>query len=85
MKAVESIGKVELNLRQLWKFFNNSPKCTDAYLNVQFNEKKMNLTEANKKIVLKKLKKACQTRWLSFDKAVTAVHEDLGCILHTLS
>ena len=37
VKAVESIGKVALNLSQLWKFFDNSPKCTAASLKVQFN------------------------------------------------
>ena len=35
--------------------------------------------------VTKCLQKACKTRWLSFDKAVKAAHEDFDSILLCLS
>lgn len=41
------------------------------------------LSEKNKKVVAKKIKKACQTRWLSFD-ATWSIHDDFVAVLQTL-
>lgn len=83
--VASQINKMQLTLVQLWKYFDNSPKRTSTYLKVQLNQKKVTLTEPKKKIVLRRLQKACQTRWLSFEKAVSAVYDDLASIMFTLS
>ena len=54
-------------LRQLWYYFHNSPKKTASFLKCQIQLKKVNLkhNDKTKKVLAKRLKKACQTRWLS--------------------
>jgi hypothetical protein len=69
----------------LWKYFEHSAKRTALYLKVQEETKKIQLTEQAKKMVGKKLKKACTTRWLSFDHSIKAVHADIISILNTLN
>lgn len=81
---IEYIRNVELWLRQLWKLFDNSPKRTALYLKVQMNLKSLVLSDKSKAAVAKKIKKACQTRWLSFDAATHAIHEDFTAIVQTL-
>ena len=78
------IKAVETEVTQLWKIFDNSPKKLAAYLKVQEEMKQLTLgAKANKRIG-KRLKKACKTRWLSFDNAIAAVCSDLPSILQTL-
>ena len=81
---IEYIKSVEPWLRQLWKLFKNSPKRTAMYLKVQINLKSLVLSDKSKKVLAKKMKKACHTRWLSFDAATRAIHDDYLAILHTL-
>lgn len=81
---IEYIKNVELWLRQVWKLFDNSPKRTAIYLKVQMSLKSLVLSEKNKKVVAKKIKKACQTRWLSFDAATWSIHDDFVAVLQTL-
>ena len=81
---VHYIKNVELWLRQLWKMFENSPKRTATYMKVQLQLKSLQLSENGKKVVTKKLKKACQTRWLSFDAATAAIFDDYLAVLQTL-
>jgi hypothetical protein len=66
-------------------YFEHSAKRTALYLKVQEETKKIQLTEQAKKIVGKKLKKACTTRWLSFDHSIEACHADILSILNTLN
>ena len=75
------IKEVETEVTQLWKIFDNSPKKLAAYLKVQ-EEMKQLREKANKRIG-KQLKKACKTRWLSFDNAIAVVCSDLPSILQT--
>lgn len=86
LDALAYIKKVQEILRQLWKLFENSPKNTACLAKVQLQLKNMQQlsSHASKKIT-KKLQKACQTRWLSFDKAVQAVHENFEPVLQTLN
>ena len=84
---IEYINNVELWLRQLWKLFDNSPKRNAIYPKVQMSLKSLVLSEKNKKVVAKKtkkIKKACQTRWLSFDAATRSIHDDFMAVLQTL-
>ena len=82
---VQVIKQTHLYLTQLWKYFEHSAKRTALYLKVQEETKKIQLTEQAKKIVGKKLKKACTTRWLSFDHSIEACHADILSILNTLN
>jgi len=58
-KDVEYIGTVEDLLRQLWKYLENSPKRMAIYLKVQQEVKSFDLSKKSRKVVTKKLKKAC--------------------------
>lgn len=79
------IKTIETILRQLWQLFENSPKKMAVYLKTQTELKEINLGEKASKIVSKRLRKACRTRWLSLEASVKAVHGDYEAILQTLS
>lgn len=81
---LEMIKNVETEVTQLWKVFDNSPKKLAAYLKVQEEIKQVTLGPKANKRIGKRLKKACKTRWLSFDNAIAAVCSDLPSILQTL-
>jgi len=74
----------KLWLRQLWKMFENSPKWMAMYMKVQLELKSVHLSDKGKTIVGKKLKKTCQTRWLSFHAATSALFDDYLAVLQTL-
>jgi len=57
---LKDINQVQLII--LWQFFQNSPKRTGVYLKVQENAKKIKLNDQSRKVVAKKLKRACTTR-----------------------
>jgi len=82
---LKDIDLAQLTLQQLWKFFQNSPKRTSVYLKVQEGTKNLKLNQSSRKVVAKRLKKACTTRWLSFDLSVKAIFEDYAAVLQTLS
>ena len=81
---IDYIKNIELWVRQLWKMFENSQKRMAIFIKVQIEIKSVNLSDKSKKIVRKKLKKACQTRWLSFHAATSAIFDDYLAVLHTL-
>ena len=66
----------------LW--WENSPKRMALYLKVQLEIKSVNLLDKAKKIVGKKLKKACQTRWLSFHAGTSGIFIDYLAVQQTL-
>ena len=79
------ISNVLETLRQLWYFMENSPKRTKAYLKIQLELKKINLVnEKGRKIVARKLKKACKTRWLSYEKSVSSLLSEFEAVLQFL-
>lgn len=55
------------------------------YTKVQEKQKQVHLSMDGRKKVTKRLQKAYKTKWLSFDEAVKAAHEDLDYILLCLS
>ncbi|XP_068712309.1 zinc finger protein 862-like [Montipora foliosa] len=83
-KDVEYIQAVEDLLGQLWKYLENSPKRMAIYLKVQQEVKSFDLSKKSRKVITKKLKKACQTRWLSLDHAVEGITDDLEALMRTL-
>ena len=80
------IKQVETTLRQLWQWLENSPKRMAAFLKIQVNlQKSKALSDKHLKLITRRLKKACSTRWLSFEKSVSAAKSQYEAILHTLS
>ena len=85
-KEIAYIKWVEDTLRQLWTYFENSPKRLAVLLKMQINIKKcsLQLREKSKQILVTRMKTACSTRWLSFDKSVAALYQEYKAVLHTL-
>ena len=73
VNTAEYTGTVEDLLRQLWKYVANSLKRMAIYLKVQQEVESFDLSKKSRKVITKKLNKACQTRWLSLDHAVEAI------------
>ena len=84
-KDVEYVANVEDILWQLWKYLENSPKRMATYLKVQQDIKALDLSQKGKRIITKMLKKACKTRWLSFDSAVEAIYDELEAVMKALT
>ena len=85
-KEIDYIKQVEDILCQLWAYFENSPKRLAVLLKMQIDIKKrsLQLREKTKQILVKRMKKSCSTRWLSFDRSVAALYEEYEAVLHTL-
>ena len=82
---INYISTVETILRQLWQYFENSPKRSAKYLKMQLSYKKAtNISSQAEKIVVRKVRKSCRTRWLSLDRAVEGVYLDFVPLLLTL-
>ena len=81
--SIKYIVEVESLLKETWKVFENSPKRTSIFMKVQTELKNVALTERAKKIVGKKIRKACRTRWLSLEQRVNSVFETYAALLHT--
>lgn len=56
-----------------------------TYLKVQKAIKLITLGDKASKIIGKRLKKACRTRWLGLEASVRAVYEEFETILQTLN
>ncbi|XP_072171557.1 zinc finger protein 862-like [Diadema setosum] len=79
---------VETILRQLWKFYENSPKRTAQFMKTQLEYKAAvtpTLMGEAKKLVVRKIRKACRTRWLSLDHSVQGVFHDFAPLLLSLN
>lgn len=86
LTSVSYISSVLKWLSQLWYMFQNSPKKMAVYLKTQAEMKELTLSTDNAHCqVTRRLKKACTTRWLSFDASVKAVYSDYPALLHTLN
>lgn len=82
---VSYIKTVDKVLVQLWTFFKNSAKRSAAYANAAIAAKALVVqNDTSKKIIAKKVKKACRTRWLSTDLAIRGVFEDFVALTQTL-
>ena len=81
--SVKYISEVEGLLKDTWKFFEYSPKRTNVFMKVQTELHNLSLTDKAKKIVTKKIRKACRTHWLSLEQSVNSVYETYIALLHT--
>ena len=71
-------------LRCLWKFFEDSPKRSATLAKVQIELANCDTTQLPKSSIVHKVKKACMTRWLSFDEGVRGFQNDMLAILQCL-
>ena len=78
------IKQTQNTLNTLWRLLDNSSKKTAIFLKVQFQINEINLTSKNSKKIAKKLKKACQTRWLPSNSAVQSAWESFPAIIQFL-
>ena len=69
-------------LRQLWAYFENSPKCLAVFFDIK--KCSLQLREKSKQLLVKRMKKACSTRWLSFHRSVAALYQEYEAVLHAL-
>lgn len=71
---------------QLWNMLQKSPKKMASFLQTQLRIKNLQLTTQESKTgASKRLKKACTTRWLSFDSSVQAIDSEYEAVLQTLN
>ena len=83
-KYIQDVSDHDI-LRQMWKHFENSPKRMALLMKVLTNVNEVRVSSTKgKKVLAKKLKKACKTRWLSFDKSVEAMKQQYCGVIQTL-
>ena len=79
------INTFELTMIQLWSFFKNSAKRLQIYIKTAMKLKHFEgLPQSEQTMVVKRVKKACRTRWLSLHASVDSVYSQLNGILHSL-
>ncbi|VDI25979.1 Hypothetical predicted protein [Mytilus galloprovincialis] len=88
-KDIEYISILERIFTQLWKYFDDSPKLTAALLKTQLQTHQIalhtgDITKQKRVYISRKMKKACKTRWVSFDNSVKSTYGDLPAVLQTL-
>ena len=82
---VSYIKVVEKILVQLWSFFRNSAKRSAPYAKAAVAAKSLLVTsKEGKRVVTKKLKKACKTPWLSTEMAIQGIFGDFVPLTQTL-
>ena len=86
-KEFKPITDFERILTQLWKFFDDSPKRTACFVKVQREVRNMDciVSESVTRNITTKVQKACKSRWLSTNKALSALFNDLVVVLQTLN
>lgn len=79
------INSFEETLIELWKFFKNLSKRLKIYVRVALKCKNFSsLTKKRQKQIVKKVKKACRTCWLSLHAEVDAIFDEYEGIIKTL-
>ena len=79
------VQNVEENLLLLWAFFKNSSKRLAIYIKIALKTKSfVSMTKKRKKAIVKRMKKACRTRWLSLHAGVDAAWEEYGGLIDAL-
>lgn len=78
MKTVEKV------LIRLWSFFHNSGKHTAAYTKAVIASAELQISHSAKKRVVKRVKKATRTRWLSTESTVDGIFLNFVPLIQTL-
>ncbi|CAC5383238.1 unnamed protein product [Mytilus coruscus] len=76
---------VESYVTQIWKTFHFSPLKLAALLAAQTEIHKMALSDTSKKMLTKTMKRAGQTRWLSFESAIQSLFQEFVTVVQTLN
>ena len=80
------LKEFETTLIQLWAFFKNSPKRLNIYTKTALKMHDLNsLPPKKKKNVVKKIKKAVNTRWLSLHASVDGIYDEYPGLLETMN
>ena len=64
------IKSIKTTLCQLWQWLENSQRNLQPFL--KFRSSAKNVTDKATKVIARRLKKACSSHWLHFDKSVFA-------------
>ena len=82
---LEFIKKFEKTLLDLWAFFKNSPKHLKGYIKVTLQSRNFDsMSRPQKKMLVRKVKKAVRTRWLSLHASVDSVFHEYVGLVHAL-
>ena len=85
LNDLSTIKQVQNTLNTLWRLLDNSNKKTSIFLKVQLHMNDITLTNRkSKRKIAKTPKKACQTRWLSFNSAVQSASESFPASIQFL-
>ena len=78
------LNDFESNLIQLWAFFKNSAKRLNVYAKTALKMHDLDVLPKEKKKVVRKVKKAVCTRWLSLHASVDAIYDEYVGLLESL-
>ena len=79
----EQIKTVEETLNCAWRFFENSPKRTTTFTQIQLELAQLSISQKGRKQVARKFQKACRTRWLSLEQSINSTYNNYVALLHT--
>ncbi|CAG2200191.1 unnamed protein product [Mytilus edulis] len=82
---LQYIKEMEGHMTHIWKIFHYSFVKLAALMKAQTEVHKMTLSEPARKLLTRTMKKACQTRWLSFNNAVQSLYQELVPVIQTLN
>ena len=83
--ALECIQEFEKTMLELWTFFKNSPKRLKTYIKTTLEARNFDqMSKRQKKQLVRKVKKAVKTRWLSLQASVDSVYQEYVGQTHTL-
>ena len=69
----------------LWTFLKNSPKRLKTYIKTTLEARNSDqMSKRQKKKLVRKVKKAVRTRWLSLQASVDSVYQEYIGLTHTL-
>ena len=81
---ISYIKTVEKVLIRLWSFFHNSGKRTAAYTKAVIASAELQISHSAKKRIVKPVKKATRTRWLSTESTVDGIFLNFVPLVQTL-
>ena len=82
---LQFIQDFETTRTQLWAFFKSFSKWIKVYIKITMQIKEFeNLSKEKENKVIKSVKRAVRTRWLSLEVAVNGVFKEYSHLVHTL-
>ena len=82
LKFIQDFEKTAL---ELWSFFKKSPKRLKIYIKVTLGVRNFDaMSKRQKKKLVRKVKKAVRTRWLSLNASVDSISQEYVGLVHAL-